>query len=167
MKSWYVVYTHAGSEAMAQGQLARQNITTYLPKYRKRRRHARRVSEITVPLFPRYLFVELDLDTQRWRAVSSTYGVRYLVCMGERPAALPEAIIPEIKAREAEDGHITLPHKELFSKGEVVQIMAGPLTDQVGLFQCTDDSERTIILLNLLGREVPVRVGSDALRAYA
>lgn len=167
MKRWYVIYTHAGSEAMAQGQLARQNFVTYLPKYRKQRRHARRVSEITVPLFPRYLFVELDLDTQRWRAVNSTYGVRYLVCMGESPAALPEQIIPEIREREAEDGHIALPHKELFNKGEVVQITAGPLTDQVGLFQCADDGDRTIILLSLLGREVPVRVRSEALRAYA
>ena len=167
MKRWYVVYTHAGSEAMAQGQLARQDFLTYLPKYRKRRRYARRISEVTVPLFPRYIFVELDLDSQRWQAVNSTYGVSNLICMGDRPAALPEAIVPEIRQREAEDGHIELPQNELFNKGEVVQITAGPLTDQVGLFQCTDDADRTIIVLNLLGREVPVQVDSEVLRAYA
>ena len=119
MKRWYVVYTHAGNEAMAEGQLARQNFVTYLPKYRKKRRHGRRVTEITVPLFPRYIFVELDLDAQRWRAVNSTYGVRHIVCMGERPGALPENVIPEIKKREADDGHVALTFREPFRKGEV------------------------------------------------
>ena len=167
MKRWYVVYTHAGNEAMAEGQLARQNFVTYLPKYRKERRHGRRVTEITVPLFPRYIFVELDLDAQRWRAVNSTYGVRHIVCMGERPGALPENVIPEIKKREADDGHVALTYREPFRKGEVVQITAGPLADQVGLFESTDDDQRNIVLLSLLGREVPVRVGSESLRAYA
>ena len=166
MKRWYVVYTHAGNESMAQGQLARQKFVTYLPKYCKNRRHGRRVTEITVPLFPRYLFVELDLDAQRWRAVNSTYGVRNLVCMGEQPGALPENVIPEIRAREADDGHVALTHREPFNKGEVVQITAGPLVDQVGLFECTGDDQRNIVLLSLLGREVPVRVGSEFLRVY-
>lgn len=167
MKRWYVVYTHAGNEAMAEGQLVRQNFVTYLPKYRKTRRRGRHVTEITAPLFPRYIFVELDLDAERWRAVNSTYGVRHIVCMGERPGALPEHVIPEIKKREANDGHVALTYREPFRKGEVVQITTGPLADQVGLFECADDDKRNIVLLSLLGREVPVRVGSESLRAYA
>ena len=62
---------------------------------------------------------------------------------------------------------MALTYREPFSKGEVVQITAGPLADQVGLFECTDDDQRNIVLLSLLGREVPVRVGSESLRAYA
>lgn len=167
MKRWYVVFTHSGAEAMAQGQLARQSFVTYLPKYRKNRRHGRLVSKITVPLFPRYIFVELDLDNQRWRAINSTYGVRYLVCLGNHPKALPQNIIPEIREREAEDGFVKLLSWEQFNKGETVQITAGPLINQIGLFECADDERRNIVLMKLLGREVQVRLDTEDLRAYA
>ncbi len=167
MKRWYVVYTHPGNETIAQGQLEQQGFVTYLPRCLKQMRQGNRITEIAVPLFPRYIFVELDIDAQRWRAINSTFGVRYLVCMGDRPAALPETVMPEILDRETEKGYIVLPREEPFSKGEVVQITAGPLIEQVGLFQCTSDDERTTVLLNLLGREVPIRVRSEALRAYA
>ena len=166
MKRWFVVYTHAGNETMAEGQLTRQNFITYLPKYKKIRRHGPRTIKITAPLFPRYIFIELDLDVQRWRAVNSTYGVHHIVCMGDRPGALPNHVIPEIKQREANDGHVSLTYRERFNKGEVVQITGGPLADQVGMFECTDDDQRNVVLLNLLGREVPVHVSSEVLRAY-
>ena len=38
-----------------------KDLTTYLPRYLKRRRHARRVDIVAAPLFPRYLFVAIDM----------------------------------------------------------------------------------------------------------
>ena len=72
--SWYAVQTHPHSEAKAASHLERQGYTIYLPRYLKRRRHARKVEMIAAPLFPRYLFVAVDLETQRWRAIHSTSG---------------------------------------------------------------------------------------------
>jgi transcriptional antiterminator RfaH len=43
----------------------------------------------------------------------------------------------------------------------------GAFFDQVGLFDGISDDERVIILLNLLGREVRVRLPADAVRASA
>ena len=63
---------------------------TYLPRYEKRRRHARRVETVAAPLFPRYLFVAIDLASQRWRSIHSTIGVSRLVCNGEDPAVLAD-----------------------------------------------------------------------------
>ena len=71
--------------------LARQGFETYLPRYLKRRRHARRVEMLPAPLFPRYLFVAIDMATQRWRSISSTIGVTQLVCAGDVPAPVPLA----------------------------------------------------------------------------
>jgi transcription antitermination factor NusG len=59
---WYVVQTQAGAEHKAVMHLARQGFKTYLPRYLKRRRHARRIDVVAVPLFPRYLFVEIDFE---------------------------------------------------------------------------------------------------------
>lgn len=39
---WYVVETHPHAEVKAEVQLRRQNFQTYLPRYCKQRRHARR-----------------------------------------------------------------------------------------------------------------------------
>ena len=77
---WYVVQSHPHAELRAVAHLQRQGFETYLPRYRKRRRHARRIETVEAPLFPRYLFVSIDLATQRWRAIHSTIGVSHLVC---------------------------------------------------------------------------------------
>lgn len=65
MNRWYAVYTKTGAENLAEGHLQRQGFRVYLPRYRKERRHARRITLVKAPLFPRYLFVELDLDRDR------------------------------------------------------------------------------------------------------
>ncbi len=66
---WYVAQTHPRAEAKAAEQLSRQGFQAYLPQYLKRRRHGRRVETVTAPLFPRYLFVSVDLATQRWLTI--------------------------------------------------------------------------------------------------
>jgi transcriptional antiterminator RfaH len=79
--NWYVAHTHVHAEAKAAINLARQGYSVFLPRYCKRRRHARRIEMIvSAPLFPRYLFVLIDLASQRWRAIESTFGVHHLVC---------------------------------------------------------------------------------------
>jgi hypothetical protein len=82
--SWHVVETHPHAEAKAAAHLERQGYATYLPRYLRERRHARRVAIVPAPLFPRYLFVAIDMRTQRWRAIKSTIGVARLVCARSR-----------------------------------------------------------------------------------
>ena len=86
MKRWYVAHTKPGAERLAEGNLERQGFHAYLPRARLRKRGARGASTVTVPLFPRYIFIQLDLENAPWRAVNSTYGISKLVSFGERPA---------------------------------------------------------------------------------
>ena len=103
---WYVVRTHARGEAKASLNLARQGFATYLPRYLKRRRHARRVEMVPAPLFPRYLFVAIDIAVQRWRSIQSTFGVAQLVCNGELPSAVSAEVVDELsKARRRQRFH--------------------------------------------------------------
>jgi transcriptional antiterminator RfaH len=95
---WHVVQTHSRAEEKAAVQLLRQGYDIYLPRYLKRRRHARRCKSIPAPLFPRYLFVSFDRQVQRWRSIQSTIGVSQLVCNGEAPASVPEEIFPSCVA---------------------------------------------------------------------
>ena len=93
---WYVVHTRPRAEVKAALNLDRQGFTCYLPRYLKRRRHARRVETVEAALFPRYLFVALDLATLQWWPIRSTFGVADLVYNGEQPAAVPSDLIRAI-----------------------------------------------------------------------
>jgi transcriptional antiterminator RfaH len=104
---WYLVHTLPNNETRADINLRRQGFRTYLLCYQQQRRHARR-GLVVRPLFPRYLFVQLDLARDMWRSVHSTFGVNFLVFVSEKPAALPLHVIDEIRAREDEAGFVVL-----------------------------------------------------------
>src|SRR6478752_1032989 len=90
---WYAVQSHPNAENKAVAHLARQGFTTYLPRYLRRRRHARRVEMVATPLFPRYLFVTIDMTRQRWRSIYSTIGVSRLVCAGDTPTPVADEAV--------------------------------------------------------------------------
>ena len=153
MKRWYVAHTRPNGELRATLNLERQGFKTYLARYLKERRHARKVERILQPLFPRYVFVGFDMDTDRWRSILGTFGVDYLISNGDKPVPVPEEIVEEIRAHENELGFVILSPKTL-RPGQKVQIIDGPLATQTALFQCATDSERAVFLLQILGRQV-------------
>jgi transcriptional antiterminator RfaH len=159
MLHWYAVHTKARMELWARSNLWEQELEVYLPQYRKTRSHARRIDQVTVPLFPRYLFVRADLEVSGMRTINGTRGVDYLVSLGNRPAIVGDEIIAEIRARENEDGLIEMDGlDERFVPGDAVRIRTGALNGQVGLFASQDEKQRVEVLLMLLGREVRVKV---------
>lgn len=162
---WYVVQTQSHAETKASWHLARQGFETYLPRYRKKRRHARRVETTQAALFPRYLFVAIDMMTQRWRSINSTIGVTRLVCAGDEPAKVPPQVIEALRAREDGDGLVVLPSLPRFNKGEKVRLLDGAFADCIGLFEEMKDCQRVSVLLELLGRKVRVLLEADAIAA--
>jgi transcriptional antiterminator RfaH len=162
---WYVVQSHPNAEQRALAHLERQGFPTYLPRFLKRRRHARRVEIVPAPLFPRYLFVGIDLATQRWRSIFSTGGVSRLICQGEQPAAIPERVIDSLKLREDADGYVQLDHRAGFRTGDRIRILEGAFVDCLGLYEGMRESQRVAILLDLLGRKVRVTVDLEAVAA--
>ncbi len=162
---WYVVLTQPRAELEAAMHLQRQGFEAYLPRYRKRRRHARRTEIVAAPLFPRYLFVGADLTAQRWRAIHSTVGVARLVCYGEAPARVADTIIDSLKTMQDEGGHVCLRERPQFRPGEGIRVVEGAFSSCLGLFEGMTDSERVAILLDLLGRKVRVSIGIDCIAA--
>ena len=160
MKRWYVAQTQSKAEARAQVNLERQGFSVYLPRYRRERRHARRREVVRAPLFPGYIFVELDLETAAWRSINGTFGVNHLICHGDQPAALPRGVVEELVARENEAGLVVLQPRH-FRKGEALRIVSGALGDCFGLFERMADRDRVILLLDLLGRRVRVQAPLD------
>src|SRR5262249_23615156 len=121
---WFVVQTQVNSEAKAAQNLKQQGYEVYLPRYLKRRRHARKVDFTAKPLFPRYMFVAIDMATQRWRSIQSTFGVSRLVCNGEDPAAVPEGVVDALRQREDEKGFVRIDLTPSFAVGDKVRVLA-------------------------------------------
>jgi transcriptional antiterminator RfaH len=163
--SWFVVQTHPHAEAKAAAHLERQGYSVYLPRYLKRRRHARRIEIVPAPLFPSYLFVVIDMFSQRWRVIQSTVGVSRLVCSGEEPAVLPAAIINALQSQHNDAGFVQLDLRPRFNPGDRVRIVDGAFAACLGLYEGMADRERIAILLDLLGRKVRVVLDVDAIAA--
>src|SRR5262249_7372171 len=145
--------------------LIRQGFETYMPRYLKRRRHARQTDLVAAPLFPQYLFVAIDMAVQRWRLIHSTIGISCLVRNGEMPAQVPRAVIDSLKALEDERGFIRLPVRPAFRPGDPVRVLDGVFSLNLGLFDGMTDGERVAVLLDLFGRKVRVIIGAHSIAA--
>ncbi len=157
MNRWFVAHTLPQAEQRAVLNLRRQGFKAYLPRYRKQRRHARRVDWILAPLFPRYVFIAMDPARPRWRSINGTFGVHCLVCRGDRPASVPDGVVQDNVTREDADGAVALDPGPL-RKGDRLRVLAGAFAERVGLFEQMAEADRVVMLLDLLGRQVPVRV---------
>jgi transcriptional antiterminator RfaH len=121
---WYAVHTLPFAEARAEGQLHRQGFRTFQPRRLKTVRHARKLSTVEAPFFPRYLFIVLDLDRHQWRSVNGTFGVSRLVMRGDQPQPVPCGVVEALIA--AADARGILELAEKFRVGGSVRLMAGP-----------------------------------------
>jgi transcriptional antiterminator RfaH len=162
---WFVAHTHPHAEGKATAHLNRQGFEIYLPRYLKRRRHARRIETVAAPLFPRYLFVAIDLNAQRWRSIYSTIGISRLVCNGDDPTPVPAGVVEALKGREDTNGFIKLDSRPRFRAGDKIRVLEGAFSSCLGLFEGMAERERIAILLDLLGRKVRVVMDADLVAA--
>ena len=151
---WYAASTLPHREARAALQLENQGFRAFLPKRVKTIRHARRLMDVTAPLFPRYIFVELDLTRQPWRSVNGTFGVSSLIMQGERPHPVLPGIVETLLASADGDGIVQF-HEDL-EIGSTVRLLAGPFADELGVLARLDDKGRVRVLLEIMGGRVPV-----------
>jgi transcription elongation factor/antiterminator RfaH len=149
---WYAVHTLPFAEARAEGHLHNQGFRTFQPKRQKTIRHARRLSTVEAPYFPRYLFIVLDMTRDQWRSVNGTFGVSRLVMWGDRPHPLPPGVVETMIASADPRGILQLARK--LQVGGRVRLMAGPLAEQLAILDELDDSGRVRLLLDILGRQV-------------
>jgi transcriptional antiterminator RfaH len=121
---------------------------TYAPLLRDRRTvHGCKVIK-TPLLFPGYIFVLVQLQ---WSQAQWAPGIARLVMDGSTPAAVPDAVVAALKAREV-SGLIELPPPPpRFRRGDYVRVRRGPFANKVGLYAGMKPRDRVAVLLSLLG----------------
>lgn len=151
---WFLVYTLPKREIQALMRLRVQGFKAYLPQYLRTTRHARQLRTFRAPLFPRYLFIVLDLERDRWLCVRGTIGVSSLVGCDERPLPVPRGIIEALIAQGDDNGLIQF--GDGLQAGQKVRIASGPFADFVGTLDRLDDTGRVRLLLDMMGSEIAI-----------
>jgi transcription elongation factor/antiterminator RfaH len=162
---WFLAHTLPKSEWKAELHLGAQGFRTFQPQIRKTIRHARQLKTVRAPLFPRYLFVILDLERDRWLSVRSTVGVSSLFSSRDgRPVPVPIGIVESLIER-SEDTLTRL--DDNLVKGQQVRILTGPFADFVGMLDRLNEAGRVRVLLQMMGTAVPVTLHRSALAPAA
>lgn len=161
-RRWYLIHSKPRQEGTAKENLERQGYRIYLPLLRTpRRRVGRRVIRIE-PMFPRYLFIHLDTETDNWAPIRSTIGVSTLVRFGTTPTPVPDDLIETLRERDDSAGVQDIPMHE-FNAGQKIRIEEGPFMGYEGIFLAKSSQERVLVLLDIVGKSAKARVDVTAL----
>jgi transcriptional antiterminator RfaH len=160
-EKWYLVHTLPHNERRAELHLGAQGFRTHFPTIEKTIRHARQLRTVRAPLFPRYIFLILDLGRDRWLSVWGTVGVSSLYTCNDRPVSVPDGIVETLIAN-SDEANLALFASGL-TTGQSVRILSGPFANFVGTLERLDAAGRVRVLLEMMGTAVPVAVRRGAI----
>ena len=158
---WYVVHTQARAERLAENHLKQQDYRVFCPVMKRETRHARKVKSVLAPLFLRYIFTSFNPARDRWLSINSTVGVLRLITANDRPQALPNGLVETLMDMPADGAG----SDQTFQPGQNVQLLGRQFTEFVGQIRNLDDKGRVQVLLEIMGRVVPVTASTRDLIA--
>ncbi|MGC4010743.1 MAG: transcription/translation regulatory transformer protein RfaH [Pseudomonas sp.] len=146
-KRWYLVQCKPKQDLRALENLRRQGYECLLPLHKIERCQKGQWNVLEEPMFPGYLFINLDSLLDNWMPIRSTRGVCQIVRFGTEPAAVPEKIIWKLKQE------YNAPKKAL-KPGDKITITWADTTGFEAVFLAKSGPERVLLLLNILNREI-------------
>ena len=154
--AWYAVYTRHQHERSVARALAQKEFDVFLPLYRVIRRWKDRTKDISLPLFPCYVFLRGDIA--RRLDLLSTPGVNYVLSAGGQPAQIAEHEVRAI--RQAVETTLAVEPCPFLRCGDRVRVISGPLAGIEGSLIRKKTSFRLVLSVSLLERSVAVEVDS-------
>lgn len=153
-RKWYAVSTRHQHERSAARILEYKQFEVFLPLYKALRRWQDRIKELSVPLFPGYLFVREE--PERMLPVLTTPGVCSIVSYGGRPAAVPFSEIEDVR-RIVQSALRVEPHPFL-KGGDWVRVKYGPIAGVEGILLRKKNIARLVLSVEMLGKSAAVEV---------
>lgn len=158
--TWYALQHKPAQGDRALQHLQNQDIACFYPKISVEKIKGGKRSTKLEPLFPGYLFVNLEQTDPMWSKLRSTRGVLKIVGFANKPAPISDAVIQHIKESldsVAELGGI--------KPGQAVQLSDGPFEGINAIFQSYDGEARAIVLISFMQKKQEVRVPVSSLKA--
>lgn len=145
---WYIALTKPRQEQRAKDNLENQGAEVFLPLFRRETIKNGKRSDRTEPLFPGYIFLNLELNSPLFSKIRSTFGVNKLLTFGQEPIVIADALIDDLRLRTEASAL-----RQKFNTGQQVQLKEGPFKDYQAIFKEYKGSERAVILIGLLGQQ--------------
>lgn len=160
---WYLAQYKPNCQWIAERNLKRQGLRTFLPRQETTKRVRGRFIEQVQPLFPGYIFVAFRPEEKAWRAVNSTYGVTQLVSVGLEPSQVPGQLIQQLMLRCDDREHMSVAPD--FAQGDAVVLTSGPFAEFAATVDAIDPDRRVWVLLDIMGRRTRITVDKSQLGA--
>lgn len=164
-EAWRVCQSNAGRALQASAAVFGLGFPTYVPMEAREVRRARKVEVRRRPLFGDYFFARFALDDD-WQPIGSAMYARGLLCVGDRPASVPDELIDGLRAAEGEVIRLDA-EVRMLKPGDLVRISRGLWQGHVGELQQLDELGRMVVLMNGFGRKVRVVGNAHELGATA
>jgi transcriptional antiterminator RfaH len=151
---WYVLTSKPREEQRAYDNLTTQGYEVFLPKMVQVTKKKGLKKIALKPLFPNYLFIQLDKQVANFNAIRSTRGIGSFVRFGLNQATIDHGIVNAIKKRIAcdkQDKILTelLEHRQ----GDPVELTEGSFEGLKAIYQAKSGVERSVLMVNMLGEE--------------
>jgi transcriptional antiterminator RfaH len=152
VNGWFLVQTKPKQEDRAVENLELQGVNAFCPKVfvEKLSRGKRKVTKEV--LFPNYLFVQIDQDNVSALSVNYTRGVNRIISFGNKPSAVPDELIAQLKQRVDQNNNSMI--TDLPEQGEQLQVLDGPFRGLNAIFSQIDGDSRAIVLITILSQKV-------------
>ncbi len=160
---WYVLRVRASREKSVASLLRYKGFTEFLPLYAASRRWSDRTKEVSVPLFPGYVFCRFDAEKRL--PILTTPHVVHVVGMAGVPAPVDEGEVTALQ-RVVASGLLLQPWPFL-QIGQRIIIQEGPLRHVEGILTELKGLRNLIVSITLLQRSVAVCVERAGVRPAA
>ena len=164
---WYLAQCKPNAAQIAVRNLENQSFGTFLPLQEITKRKGKIFQRQIRPLFPGYLFVQIDPDQGPWRQVNSTRGISRLVRLGAEPSAVPNEIVEALIER-CDNQSILRQTSETQSSqlhaGNQARVIQGSFSGFIATISDIEPNNRIHILIEFMGQTTKVAINAGALQ---
>lgn len=161
LPKWYAVHVRSNQEKNTADFVRGRGGEVFLPTYCLQSKRRDRKVQLIKPLFSGYLFVRMDLHSEKRVDVLKAPGTVRIVGFGQEPVPVPDPVIEHLKILVGDGDGPARPHP-LVKVGNQVRVISGAFAGVVGILHETEDKKpRLVVQLEFLGRAVAVPIESD------
>jgi transcription antitermination factor NusG len=155
-RAWYALLTRSNFEKTVKAELESKVVENYCPGLDD-------LAPLKLgspkPLFPGYLFVRMDPNTDERLTVLKSRGAVRLLGTGNEIQPIPDEQIDSLRKALSSARAMTL-HR-FTQRGTWMRVMGGPLAGVEGRLLRQKNHTRLILSVDLLARSIAVEVDSD------
>ncbi len=154
---WYAVHVKSRHEFRVYERLTGAGINTFLPSMKRLSKWKDRNKLVEFPLFPGYLFVQIDKGHDSRITILKTQSVvRILGTVTGEPEPVPEEQIQSLM--KIIDAGVPLDPYPYLQEGQRIRIKRGPLAGIEGLLVEKTGQQKLVLSIDILSQSTSVTI---------